>query len=243
MMTREQFYKSKQWEAFRKVIIADRSDADGFVHCCECGKPIINKYDLIFHHKQELSEANVNDLNISLNPDNVECICFRCHNKVHERFGFNRTSNNKRPVQKQVFIGYGSPCAGKSTFVHSVADPEDLVVDLDSIWQMISINDRYQKPAALKGVVFQMRDALYDLIKYRSGKWHNAYVITGGALLGDRQRLKQRIGADQMIFIDTSMQECIKRACDREISDEQKREWIGYINDWFERFQPEDQEE
>ena len=91
-MTREQFYKSKQWEAFRKVIIADRSDPDGFVHCCECGKPIIHKYDLIIHHKTELSEANVNDHNISLNPDNVKCICFRCHNKVHERFGFNKTS-------------------------------------------------------------------------------------------------------------------------------------------------------
>ena len=50
MMTREQFYKSKQWESFRKVIIADRSDADGFVHCAHCGKPILHKYDLIVHH-------------------------------------------------------------------------------------------------------------------------------------------------------------------------------------------------
>ena len=168
MITREQFYKSKQWEAFRKVIIAERTDEDGFVHCCRCGKPILNKYDLIIHHKIELNEANVNDTMISLNPDNVDCICFRCHNKEHERFGFQKEGHKNgfyKPVQKKVYIVYGSPCAGKSTWVHDVATKDDLIVDLDNIWQMISVNDRYSKPAALKSVVFDVRDKLYDIIK------------------------------------------------------------------------------
>lgn len=233
-MTRQQFYKSKQWEAFRQVIISDRTDPDGFLHCAMCGKPIVNKYDLIIHHKKELSEANVNDAMVALNPDNVECVCFRCHNRIHERFGFNI------PVQKQVFIVYGSPCAGKSTWVHSVAGPDDLVVDLDSIWQMISINDRYVKPAALRSVVFQMRDALYDVIKYRSGKWNNAYIITGGALKGDRDRLMQRVAADESIFIDTGKDECMLRAVQRCKDDAQKKEWISFINDWFDSFQPDE---
>lgn len=29
MLTREQFYKSKQWESFRKVIIEQRTETDG----------------------------------------------------------------------------------------------------------------------------------------------------------------------------------------------------------------------
>jgi len=237
-LTREQFYKSKQWEDFRKVVIEQRTDADGYVHCAMCGKPILKKYDLIIHHKKELSEDNVNDVMISLNPDNVECVCFRCHNKEHERFGFNKTSAG-RNIKKHVFIVYGSPAAGKTTWVHSVADPEDLIVDLDSIWQMISVNPRYEKPAALRSVVFEMRDKLYDIIKYRSGKWHNAYIITGGAMQGDRDRLKTRVCADELIFIDTSHDECIKRIMNRNLPEDQQKDWIQYINEWFDRFQPE----
>lgn len=217
-------------------MIEQNTDADGYVHCCECGKPILKKYDLIVHHKKELSEDNVNDYNVSLNPDNCVCICFQCHNKVHDRFVDGHAASNTNRVKKHVYIVYGSPCAGKSTWVHSVADPEDLVVDLDSIWQMISINQRYEKPAALRSVVFEMRDKMYDIIKYRSGKWHNAYIITGGAMEGDRSRLKQRVGADDLIFIDTDQSTCIKRAMQR---GDKADDWIQFINDWFEKFQPE----
>ena len=86
MQTRKDFDRSKEWEAFRKVIIEQRTDADGYVHCTMCGKAILKPYDIIIHHKQELSDANVNDAMIALNPDNVECVHFRCHNAIHERF-------------------------------------------------------------------------------------------------------------------------------------------------------------
>lgn len=240
MLTREQFYKSKKWESFRKVIIEQRTDADGFVHCSVCGKPIINKYDLIVHHKKELSEANVNDAMISLNPALVECICFRCHNKVHDRFqGGNPTdvhAGYKMP-EKHVYIVYGAPCAGKSSWVQENATADDLIVDMDSIWQMISINDRYTKPAALKGTVFDIRDHMYDLIKHRSGRWHTAFIITGGALKGDRERLKMRTGADDFIFIDTSKEECMRRLIQRQQANDQIVLWSMLIDEWFERFQ------
>ena len=236
MLTNQQaFYKSKKWESFRKVIISDRTDPDGYVHCAICGKPILKPYDLIVHHKQELSENNVNDALIALNPDNVECIHFKCHNKIHERFGFQKTS--PAAITKHVYIVYGSPCSGKSTWVHDVANEDDVIVDMDSIWQMISINDRYQKPEALRSVVFQMRDALYDVIKYRSGKWHNAYVITGGALIGDRDRLKQRIGADDMIFIDTPKDVCLQRAGQRP---SEGIDWLKVVEDWHDSFQKDE---
>ena len=238
MITRQQFYKSKKWVDFRKVIISQRTDEDGFVHCGECGKPIIHKYDLIVHHKIELDEVNVNDAQVALNPDNVECICFRCHNKLHDRFSDKRSAGYK-PVRKKVYIVYGSPCAGKSTWVHENATADDLVVDLDNIWQMISINDRYDKPAALKHVVFALRDELYNIIRFRSGKWHTAFIITGSPMKGDRERLQQRIGADDLIFIDTSYDECMRRLQKKGLTPEQMIDWSGYIRDWFEKYQPD----
>ena len=238
-MTREQFYKSKQWEAFRKVIIEERTDQDGFVHCAICGKPILKKYDLIIHHKKELSEDNVNDAMVALNQDNVECVHFRCHNQIHDRFVSGHKASYTGAAKKHVYIVYGSPCSGKTTWVHENAGENDLIVDMDSIWEMISVNDRYKKPGTLRSVVFEMRDKLYDIIKYRSGKWHNAFVIVGGAMKGDRDRLQARIAADELIFIDTDQSECIRRVMDRGLEENQMVEWIEFINEWFERYQPD----
>ena len=230
------FYKSREWESFRQVVIAERTDTDGYVHCAICGKPILKKYDLILHHKQELTDMNVMDVNVSLNPDNVECVHFSCHNKIHERFGYNKTSVHTY-TPKKVYIVYGAPLSGKTTWVHSVATPDDLVVDMDAIWQMVSVNAKYTKPNALKSVVFDVRDKLYDVIKYRSGNWKNAFVIFGGAMKGDRERLKQRVSADEFIFIDTAESVCMNRLKDRDIDGNQKAEQIRWIEEWFERYQ------
>ena len=234
-MTREQFYKSKQWEKFRQVVINQRMDDDGYVHCCRCGKPILKKYDLILHHKKELNEANVNDAAVALNPDNVECICFKCHNAEHERW--QGGNGGWTAPQKKVYIVYGAPCSGKTTWVKENAGVNDLVVDIDSIWQMISINARYEKPAALKAVVFQVRDALYDIVRYRNGKWYSAYIITGGAMKGERDRLQARVGADDFIYIDTNEGECIERCVNRGMDQDTTAQWIQFIKEWFSQFQ------
>lgn len=232
----QEFYKSKEWEAFRKVIINEHTKDDGFVYCEWCGKPILKKYDLILDHIEELNDLNVNDANVSLNPKNVRCLHFKCHNERHERFGFNKTNYN---FKKKVYIVYGSPCSGKTTWVKEVATEKDLIVDLDNIWQMVSVNERYTKPDALRSVVFDVRDKLYDIIKYRNGKWHNAYIITGGQLKGDRDRLKTRVGADDLIFIDTPQDECLKRVKSKGLPKGEDKNWINYINDWFSKYQPD----
>lgn len=229
-MTLKDFYRSNEWESLRKVVIAQKTDSEtGFVFCALCGKPILNKYDLIVHHKEALTDANVNDALISLNPDNMECVHFKCHNKIHERFGY---GTHERPPRK-VYIVYGAPCSGKTKFVNDNAGLNDLIIDIDNLYSAISNNPRYLKPDSLRGVVFGIRDHLYDTIKYRRGDWRNAYVITGGARSGDRARLMRRINADEFIFIEASKEECLMRAVDR------PKDWINFINEWFETYQPD----
>ena len=87
MFTLQSFYKSKEWEKFREQIILERTQRDGELICERCGQPILKRYDCIVHHKQELTEENVNDFLVSLNPENVEILHHRCHNIEHERFG------------------------------------------------------------------------------------------------------------------------------------------------------------
>ena len=219
-MTLENFYKSDEWERLREIIMQERTDDNGEIICEYCGKPITKKYDCIAHHKIELTEENVNDYAISLNPDNIALIHFKCHNKEHRRFdGF---------VQ-EVYLVYGSPCSGKSTWVKDNANPDDLIVDVDQIWECISNTDRYNKPNRLKANVFGVRDCLIDQIRCRLGAWRNAYVIGGYPLRSDRDRLCELLRATP-IFIDENINICLSRA--------KNDEWKDFVTEWFDTFIP-----
>lgn len=224
MITLHNFYKSKEWEVLLTRLKAERTDqSTGLLYCAHCGKPIIKAYDCIGHHKIELTSQNVNDYNISLNPDNIELVHHRCHNAIHERFG------HERP--QEVFLVYGPPCSGKSTWVRENAGKEDIIVDIDSIWQMISNNERYIKPKRLKANVFGVRDCLLDMVRTRTGKWKRAYIIGGYPMAMDRQRLCETLGCRE-IFIDTDKETCLLRAKAAELEGE-RIGWEKYIEDWF----------
>lgn len=219
------FYRSKEWEGLLKVIRSERLTPEGYNICEHCGRPIIKAYDCIGHHKIELTEDNYRDALISLNPDNIALVHHRCHNKIHDKLGYSG---------RQVYIVYGSPLSGKSSYVKDAMNEGDLVIDLDNIWQCVSGCDRYVKPNRLKSIVFSVRDNLLESVKYRRGKWLNAYVIGGYPYKAERDRLSDMLGARQ-VFIDTDKTECIKRL--ESCEDRDYDTWIKYINDWFDAFE------
>ena len=228
MFTLDNFYKSKEWLWFRSLLIDERRADDGILYCQHCGKPITEKYDIIAHHIKELTLLNVNDRSISLNPDNILLVHARCHNEIHARFG--------HEAARKVFIVYGPPLGGKTSYVKSIARPTDLIVDVDSIWQMVTCNERYIKPDRLCDNVFGIRDALYQQIEDRLGKWTTAYVIAGLSNTRDREDLEARLAAE-LIFIDTPEEVCMERLRTCEDARDKKK-WAGFIRDWFEEYTP-----
>lgn len=220
MFTPFTFYRSDIWRDFKRNLMIERTNADGLIICEHCGKPIMKAYDCIGHHKVELTDENVNNYSISLNPDLVELIHFKCHNEKHRRFGgFNQ----------RVFLVYGSPCSGKTTWVREHAELDDLIIDIDSIWECISNTDRYHKPNRLKANVFGVRDCLIDQVKIRKGMWRDCYIIGGYPLRTDRDRICDLLRAEP-IFIDEPMETCMSRA--------DNDAWKEYIKDWFEDYVP-----
>ena len=218
MLTLDTFYKSREWESLIEQIKLDRLDASGQVICECCGKPITRKYDCIGHHKIELTEQNVNDYSISLNPDNIMLVHFRCHNRIHNRFdGF----------CQQVYLVYGPPCAGKSTWVENVCNKDDLIIDIDRIWECLCVSDKYHKPNRIKSNVFGIRDALLDQVKIRKGMWRNAYIIGTYPLKTDRDRICDLLRARE-VFIYEDKDVCMGRAVDEN--------WKKYIEDWFDDY-------
>lgn len=217
-MTLGNFYTSKLWTTFVAQLKIERLNDRGELICEHCGKPIVKKYDCIGHHIIELTDDNVNDATVALNPDNVELIHFSCHNKIHRRFdGF----------YQSVYLVYGSPCSGKSTWVQQNANADDLIVDIDRVWECLSMQDKYSKNGRIKSNVFGVYDTLIEQVKRRVGKWRNAYIIGGYPLVSDRERLCDLLRA-QPIFIDETRETCEARA----VNDD----WREYIDEWFEAY-------
>lgn len=218
------FYHSREWEQLMKVLRIERINADGELICECCGKPITKKYDCIGHHKVELTEQNYQLAEIALNPENIALVHHRCHNKIHDRLGLSYT--------KQVYLVYGSPLSGKTTWVKDNMSAGDLVVDMDSIWECISGQPRYIKPKRLTQNAFAVRDCMIDMIRTRRGNWLNAYLIGGYPLISERERYCRNLGARE-IFIDTPKDVCMERL---KSSDRNTPEYRKYIADWWDKF-------
>lgn len=225
MRTLNDFYRSKEWVMLRLALMQERLTEDGNLICAYCGKPIINKYDCIGHHKIPLTERNYKDAEISLNPNNIDLVHHVCHNKIHDKLGSSK---------QEVYLVYGPPLAGKNTWVSEVAEHGDLIVDMDNIWQMISGCNRYVKPQRLTDNVFGIRDALLEQVKTRRGSWKNAYVIGGYPLIGERERICRMLGAKE-IFIECSIDECLDRLS-KHSDGRNVAEWVKYILDWWEKY-------
>lgn len=206
------FYRSPEWETTRKQLMLERVDANGDILCEHCHKPIVKAYDCIGHHKTPLTEANVNDYDISLNPDNIALVHHKCHNEIHNRFG---------TYTRHIYIVYGSPCSGKTTFVNERALKDDLIIDIDRIFEAIN-NGRSNR---LYDNVMQVYRLLIDMVKTRNGKWVNAWVLMANCR--NVERTKNMLDAE-LVHIDTDKETCLERL-------KQKPYNEGYVK-YFEQY-------
>lgn len=216
------FYASEAWQKFRLVIISERG-----LRCQHCGQLITKTSELTLHHIIELTPENVYDVNISLNPDNILIVHHGCHNKLHARFG--------HAPSKEIYIVFGPPLSGKNTYVKQYMQRGDIVVDMDSLYAAVSMLPSYDKPDNLFLNVRGIHNQLIDNIKTRYGKWNDAWIIGGFADKYRRERLAEELNAE-LVFCNTSKDECLRRL---EVDEERrfrKDEWRGYIAKWFEKY-------
>lgn len=218
------FYQSREWRKLLDTLKTERVNEDGQLICAYCGKPIVRKYDIIGHHKIHLTEENVNDYEVSLNPENVELVHHRCHNYIHNKLGYSK---------REVYLVYGAPLSGHRQWAIDSMEVGDLLIDIDRIWACISGTEA-EKPPRIKSQVFKVRDALIESVKYRAGKWNNCYIVGGYPLSSERERLVKELGA-RPIYIESTMEECLERL-ERDSKGRDKEEWRGYIEEWFERY-------
>lgn len=207
------FYCSKPWRELSYNLKIERGGT-----CSRCKKVINDTSLLIGHHTIELTEENIKNPQITLNPDLIEIICFDCHNAEHRRFGYER----------QIYLVWGSPLSGKSTYVRQVFKQGDIILDIDTIWQAVTYMPSHVKPNNCRFNVFALKNALYDQIKTRYGNWSDAYVIGGYPNPYEREQLITELGAEA-IYCESTREECLRR---RQLA-QRSAEYDSYINKWW----------
>lgn len=227
-MTLTDFYRGKDWRTLRANLIVERQNDQGLVICEHCNKPIINLSACVGHHKEPITPENVKVWEIALNPENVALVHISCHNEIHNRFGIK--------WDRKVYLVYGSPLSGKTSFVMENKTDGDLILDIDSIYQALSGDYRYKKSNQIKDIVFAVRNTIYEQIQMRAGSWRNAWIVGTFPYMRDRETLIERLSAET-IFIQATQEECLQRLYQDETRTNVVQEWTEYIKDWFAEYQ------
>lgn len=201
MVTLSNFYKTAAWQRCRERVINERTRADGLTYCDLCGKPILK--NIVGHHIEELTEGNVTDPEVSLNPDNIELLHIECHNKIHDRFQQNK---------KEVILVYGPPLTTLE-YIEDTANINDFIISLDYIYKSLNPQNPFRKHTkAITSLAFEIRQALYDIAKYRTGKWSRCFIVGTFPNKNERERIKREVGIDEEVFIDITKEEAYKVA-------------------------------
>lgn len=220
--TLQTFYASDAWRNFRMRLIAERG-----LLCQHCRERVVVARDITLHHVVSLTSENVRDTSVSLNPANVVVVHHACHNQIHKR--------NVTKEDRKVVMVYGPPLSGKSSYVRARIKTGDMVIDYDQLFLAVSGKALYEKPNELLPNVQAMHRLLLDHCKTRYGKWTTAWVIGGYADRYKREKLSEELGA-QLIKIEATKEECMKRLKEDRDRSKQIALWTGYIDKWFSEY-------
>ena len=127
-----------------------------------------------------------------------------------------------------VYLVYGSPCSGKSTYIKEHMKRGDLICDADLLYGAISQQNQHDAELYTHEVACKLDRALKDIIRDREGNWGDAYVVS---LANTDERLKadmERVNADEAVFIGTPFDVCMERAKGR------PPYFVWIIQEWFE---------
>lgn len=132
------------------------------------------------------------------------------------------------------FIVFGPPAGGKTTFVRERIGENDLVVDVDSLNQAITWREPHHRLDSAKDFIFAMRALLLGLIEREGFDGDNVWVISSAPRKAQRAELVERIGGE-LVAVVPDKETCHERAR----ADGRPPAWHKFIDEWFDRYEPE----
>lgn len=236
------FYNSKLWQQTRDYIMM----RDGYMCQCHkifggepCGEPAQEVHHIIW-----LNPKNINDANITLNPDNLIAVSTDCHFRIHKvqrlsshtprtetSEGYHFNKEGLLVPEKKVYLVTGCYGSGKSYYVKEHMTKGDLVVDMDLLFMALSYDDMHSTDDKLLKTVWDTRDYLYKHIKERKGDWITAWVTAALPDINKRKEVTEYLGAEN-IHIDVSKDICISNIL-RDTSRIDKGRFLKLVDDYY----------
>lgn len=128
----------------------------------------------------------------------------------------------------------GPPCGGKSSYLLKHAGASDLVVDYDAIAVALQPAGSTHNPVeAHKHFIWEARDAILERLRLGNHGVRNAWVILSAPKRKDRERYRQRYGA-QVVVVISPEDVCLRRAMG-----ERPADWYNYVRKWFAAYEPD----
>lgn len=242
----KQFYKSQEWRRARQDYVDSREAVDGGL--CELCQ---EDPGVEVHHKIFLRPENIDDENITLNPENFELLCYACHKRQHDAAralallqakqregkkgvlvnGSYYYDENGEIQPFRVYLVWGAPGSGKTTHVRKHMQEGDVVIDLDLIGRALSMADKTDVPRNVERIAYDIRDYLYTRIAQRELDAKRVWVIAGLPKRAQRQEVASKLNAE-LIFIESSFHECYTHI----LHDDERKDkalQLAIIEKWF----------
>ena len=140
-------------------------------------------------------------------------------------------------VKSDVYLVWGSPGSGKTTYVKEHMKHGDMVIDLDLIKQSLGMCDIKDASDSLLNTALKVQELLYKLVEDREFEASNVWIVSSMPDGHKRNRLIKQLDIDEdnVIFIKATEEQCIERAMnDDERKDKDLQERI--IRRWFKVF-------
>lgn len=133
----------------------------------------------------------------------------------------------------EVVLVAGPACSGKTRFVREHADPEDLVLDFDSLAEAMSLAGRYEHVSSHVPLVAEARDSVLDRLLLGGLQVRRCWVISTAPKRQTRRHYRDRYGARVVVLVP-SEETCLLRAMR-----ERPAGWQRYVREWFDTYEPD----
>lgn len=150
-------------------------------------------------------------------------ICEPCRHKQRRR-------HTPAPAGAGTVLVWGPPCGGKNTHVDRHKKPGDMVVDFDAIITALGGAGGHDQPDALRPFAFDAVDAIMNRLASGNHIVNRAWVIMSAPCRIDRDP-----------FRDGELVACVPdiTTCKARAERERPGAWLGYIDNWFAKYEPE----